>query len=241
MICITPGFQSYLASRAIRPQRLSIIGNWAPLDEVIPLPKVNAWSRHTGLDRQSVFLYSGTMGLKHNPGLMYSLARSFETRPGVTCAVISEGLGRAFLESRRPTPALRLFNFQPSACLPEVLASADVLVAVIEPDASRFSVPSKVLSYLAAGRPVLLASPEENLAARIVREAAAGIVVDPRDADAFLRAGHRLLDEPELRSRLSANARSYAETHFQIGPIADAFERTLCEVTGSMPLLTCTV
>jgi glycosyltransferase involved in cell wall biosynthesis len=116
--------------------------------------------------------------------------------------------------------------------LPEVLATADVLVAVIEPEASRFSVPSKVLTYMAAGRPVLLASPAENLAARIVRMADAGIVVDPGDTDAFIRAAHHLLKDRELCRRFSTNARKYAEAHFQVRPIADAFEKAICEVTG---------
>jgi colanic acid biosynthesis glycosyl transferase WcaI len=235
VICISEDFQSYLENHSIHPRRSWTFENWAPLDEVTPLPKVNVWSRSMGLDRKTLFLYSGTMGLKHNPALIYELARSFDHDPGIVCAVVSEGLGRDFLERKPPAPALRLFDFQPYFCLSELLAAADVLVAVIEPEASRFSVPSKVLSYLAAGRAVLLASPEANLAARTVREADAGIVVDPRDVSGFVGAARRLLEDRELRCRLSINARKYAERRFQIGPIADAFESAIFEVTGECP------
>jgi colanic acid biosynthesis glycosyl transferase WcaI len=232
VICITDDFKSYLAGRSIHPKRLWVIENWTPLNEVTPLPKVNAWSQRAGLARKTVFLYSGTMGIKHNPKLIYDLARSFDKRCDVVCGVVSEGLGRNYLEQKPKTASLRLFDFQPYSCLPEVLATADVLVAVIEPEASRFSVPSKVLTYMAAGRPVLLASPAENLAARIVRMADAGIVVDPGDTDAFIRAAHHLLKDRELCRRFSTNARKYAEAHFQVRPIADAFEKAICEVTG---------
>ena len=81
--------------------------------------------------------------MKHNPALIYELARSFDGREDVVCGVVSEGLGRAFLERQPKAAALQLFDFQPYSRLSEVLAAADVLVAVIEPDASRFSVPSK--------------------------------------------------------------------------------------------------
>jgi colanic acid biosynthesis glycosyl transferase WcaI len=236
VICITEDFKSYLAGHSIHPKRLWVIENWAPLSEVMPLPKVNVWSERAGLARKAVFLYSGTMGMKHNPDLIYELARSFDERCDATCGVVSEGLGRKFLEGKPNTAALRLFDFQPYSCLSEVLATADVLVAVIEPDASRFSVPSKVLTYMAAGRPVLLASPADNLAARVVRMADAGIVVEPDDIGAFIRAAHRLLEDGELRCRLSVNARRYAEAHFQIGPIAEAFEKAICEVTGESPV-----
>jgi len=232
VICITEAFDSYMAEHSIHPQRSWVIENWAPLNEVMPLPKVNLWSQRAGLAQKVVFLYSGTMGMKHNPALLYQLARSFGKHCGVVCGVVSEGLGRAFLERKPKAAALRLFDFQPYSCLPEVLATADVLVAVIEPEASRFSVPSKVLTYMAAGRPVLLASPEENLAARIIRRAEAGLVVNPNDVSAFIYAAHQLMEDGELRRRMSANARRYAEAHFQIGPIADAFEKALCEVTG---------
>jgi colanic acid biosynthesis glycosyl transferase WcaI len=235
VICIAEDFKTYLANQSIHPRREWVFENWASLDGVMPRPKPNAWSRSVGLDGKTLFLYSGTMGLKHNPALIYELARSFESDPEVVCGVVSEGLGRDFLERKPQVPALRLFDFQPYSCLSEVLAAADVLVAVIEPDASRFSVPSKVLSYLAAGRPVLLASPEDNLSARLVREADAGIVVDPRDVTGFIRAARLLLEDCELRSRFSANARKYAEGRFRIGPIADAFENAIFEVTGDWP------
>ena len=60
---------------------------------------------------------------------------------------------------------MRLLPFQPAEQLSEVLGSGDVLVALLEPGASKFSIPSKVLSYLAAGRPVLGIMPADNPAA----------------------------------------------------------------------------
>src|SRR5581483_7162574 len=107
--------------------------------------------------------------------------------------VISEGLGRQYLEARRrelQLSNLRLLDFQPHPVLSQVTASADVLVAMVEKDAGAFSVPSKVLTYLCAGRPILLAVPLRNLAARIVTRSGAGLVVDPEDVPGFIRGAH---------------------------------------------------
>ena len=89
------------------------------------------------------------------------------------------GAGIGFDVLKENTVNLRKYSLQPFERFPEVLASADILVAMIEPDAGDFSVPSKVLSYLCAGRPIVLAAPSSNLAASIVKEAGAGIVVEP--------------------------------------------------------------
>ncbi len=100
-------------------------------------------------------------------------------------------------------------------------------MALLEPDAGVFSVPSKVLSYLCAARPVLLAVPPENLAARIVSRNNAGRVVEPTDTAGFLAAAGELLGDEDLRGRLGTDARAYAEATFDLERIADEFERIL--------------
>jgi glycosyltransferase involved in cell wall biosynthesis len=111
--------------------------------------------------------------------------------------------------------------------LPEVLASADVLVAVLEPEAGAFSVPSKILSYLCAARPLLASVPGDNLAARVVERSGGGVVVPPGDTPAFLSAAETLLDEPSRRVELGGRARAYAEAAFDIDAVAGRFEAVL--------------
>ena len=64
-----------------------------------------------------------------------------------------------------------LLPFQPYERLSEVFGSADVLVVLLEKSAGAFSVPSKTLSYLCAGRPVIGLMPAENLASQLLRDA----------------------------------------------------------------------
>jgi glycosyltransferase involved in cell wall biosynthesis len=141
--------------------------------------------------------------------------------------VVSEGIGREYLESRPPLPNLTLLDFQPYCQLPDVLASADVLLATLEAGAGEFAVPSKVLTYLCAGRPVLLSAPMKNLASEVVTRSGGGVVVDPNDSEGWLRSARSLAVDQALRRRLGANARHYAETTFNIVRIADRFETLL--------------
>ncbi len=147
----------------------TVIRNWAVIDDLPLRPKDNAWAREHDLEpEQLVFLYAGTVGRKHPPELLVALA---EELPEAKVVVVSEGVGAEWLaeeRARRGLANLVLLPFQPHEQLADVLAAADVLVAVLDEAARGFSVPSKVLSYLCARRAVLAAVPFENGAARIV-------------------------------------------------------------------------
>ena len=122
--------------------------------------------------------------------------------------------------------------FQPFDQLSEVLASADVLLVILEPDAGVFSVPSKVLSSLAAGRPILGSIPGRNLAARLVMRAGAGVVVEPEDAEGLIAAARALLADAPARDAAGKAARAYAESAFDIQTIADRFVQVIENVTA---------
>lgn len=226
VVVISEDFVGRCEAAGIDRARMRIQRNWAPLSEIVPRPRDNAWAREQGLADKFVFLFSGTLGLKHNPGLISALAEAMRGRDDVAVAVISQGVGRRWLEdekARKELGNLHLLDFQPFERLSDVLASADVLVAVLEPFAGELSVPSKILSYLCAERPLLAALPPENLASRIIAEAGAGKVVSALDGEAFVAAAQDLLAQPELRQNCAAAGRAYAEAHFDIDRIGANF------------------
>ena len=226
-IMITDGFEPFMASAGVPKNKMTVVQNWAPLDELPVLPKDNPWSREHGLADKFCFLYSGTMGLKHNPDLILQIALHFKDAPQVQVCVCSVGPGADWLSARKAEfnlPNLQIMGYQPMQQFPQVLAAGDVLLAILEADAGVFSVPSKVLSYLTAQRPVLLAVPSDNLAAQIVRNSQAGYVVNPADVNDLVTKADQLCYNPNIREELARNARRYAEENFDIDRIADRFE-----------------
>ena len=186
----------------------------------------NSWAQENAIGSKLAFLYSGTLGLKHNPYFLSGLARAFGDDASVV--VVGQGLGFDALREtvvKEPLASVKMLPLQPFHRLSEVLGAADILVSVVESDAGAFSVPSKVQSYLCAGRPILLAAPPENLAARIIARENAGLVVHPDDFDGFIAAARQLAADSQLRRTLGLNGRSYAERTYDIQRIADRFER----------------
>jgi colanic acid biosynthesis glycosyl transferase WcaI len=230
IVVIAAEFSDVLTQWGIDPARIHVIHNWAPLDDMPMRPRDNEWVAQKKLGEGARFVYSGTLAMKHNPGLLLELARMLDRDTAGELVVVSEGPGVEWLAEQAASErlgTLRCLGFQPFDELPNVLGAADVLVAILESDAGVFSVPSKVLSYLCAGRAVLLAVPKVNLAAKIVLDCGAGPVVDPTDIAGFCAAAQRLIESPTKREEHGRNARAYAEANFDIHRIGDRFEAIL--------------
>jgi glycosyltransferase involved in cell wall biosynthesis len=226
VVAISPTFLERLSEWGVA-DKTTIVPNWAPIDELPVHRADNPWRQAAGLSDNLVVLYSGTLGLKHDPSILAELAAGLRgSHPGARVVVVSEGKGRDWLEAHKAQEAaenLVLLDFQPYGDLPEMMASADLLVAILEPDASKFSVPSKVLTYLCSSRAVLGVLPPDNSVAEILSTEEAGVVVDPSDRALVVKQAAALLDDPNRRHAMGRSGRAYAERTFSPETAADQF------------------
>jgi colanic acid biosynthesis glycosyl transferase WcaI len=225
IICVAPEFRERLVKWGISSEVISVIENWGPLEEISRLPRDTDFSREHGLDGKFCFMYSGTLGMKHKPELLWELTERFRDRAEVVTVVIAQGAGADWLRekaSASPAKSLVILPFQPYERHAEVLASSDVLLTLLDSECGSFAIPSKVLAYMCAGRAQLVAAPLENLASRMVCRAGGGAatVAEP---DAFLGAAAQLLSQPGQLWELGTNARAYAEKTFCIERIGSEF------------------
>ena len=230
VVVISADFLDYLQGWGIDTGLTHVIPNWAPLEEIPVLPRDNSWSCEHGLSDRFVFLYTGVLGLKHDPRMFLSLAESFNQQPDVRVVVVSEGFfaDELILEMKsKGLDNLILLPYQPAMAYAEMLASADVLMTILKPDASVYSVPSKVYAYMCAARPQLISISAGNPAAKLVTENQMGPVSGPGDMDAWVGNAHALYQNRYNNYQMGLNARAYAEAHFDIQRITDEFEAIL--------------
>lgn len=209
-------------------QKTEVIPNWAPLEEIVPVERKNDWAVENGLDDVRTLLYAGTLGLKHDPLLLCELAqRVIDRGTPVRLVVVNEGPAVEVLAeaAERTGVPVTLLPFQPYDRLPEVLGSGDLLVVLLEASAGAFSVPSKTLSYLCAGRPILGLMPAENLAAELIGRAGGYVAAPQRsELDAAADWVVDLLADPDRSARIGGSARQVAEKEFALAGCADRFE-----------------
>lgn len=230
VVAITEDFAPSIYKVGVEPSKFHAIHNWAPLEQFPRLPRDNAWSKENLTGEKTRFIYSGTLSIRHNPALLLELAVELERTGRGELLVISQGEAVRWLESQaqeKRLGSLRTLPFQPLERLAEVMASADVLLAILEPDAGVFCVPSKVLTYMCAGRAILAAIPAENLAARLIVDHGMGLNSDPRDTARFVANAMQLAEDGRVRDSMGGRARQYAESNFDIRKIGSRFASLL--------------
>ena len=230
IVSISEGFNDVLQSWGIRKESTSYIPNWAPINEISVVNKDNDWSKKYGLSNKKVVLYSGTLGFKHNPDLIKKLSLILRKQENAILVVISEGIGQEYLKKEKEQlnlGNLLLLPFQDFKEMSQVMASADVLIAILEKDAGVFSVPSKILTYLCSQRPIVLSVPLDNLSSEIVKSANAGVVVEPDKEELFIDEIIKLLNNESQKKLLGENGRLFAENNFKIENIVSKFERVI--------------
>lgn len=228
VVAITPSFITQYQRWNLDVSSVHVIPNWAPLDEIVPGPRDNQWARDHEIPESTLrLMYSGTLGRKHNPLLLLDILDRLKAADvDATLIVCSEGEGADDLRrAANGRSDVFVLGFQPSELFSSVLAASDVVLTLLELSASKFSVPSKVLSYLAAGRPIVGLMPPDNPAAADI--AASGGFTAAPNADG-VRLASEWIRECQILGTLTQigrQSRVYAEARFAIGPIADRFER----------------
>lgn len=130
------------------------------------------------------------------------------------CRRLAEGLSNVTFYGRRDVSEM-----------PGFYAMADVMLVTLKADpVLSLTLPGKVQSYLAAGKPVAGAINGETAA--VVADADCGVCVAAEDASALADALASLADAPERLRTYGENARRYYEAHFR----KDAFLRKLTDV-----------
>ena len=242
VVAIGDAFTTVYPRWRVDPSRVSVIPNWAPLEEIVPQERDNPVAKglFQGDPASLRLLYAGTLGRKHNPLLLVELLRELQAR-GVdaTLTVVSEGEAAddlAAAATADPSLPLQVLPFQPAEDLPHVLGGADVLVGLLEPEATMFSIPSKVLTYMAAGRPILGLMPADNPAARDIRECG-GYVGDPTSTGAAGGAAWvaEIAGDAARRADIGRRTRGIAEERFDPDRITDRFESVLAAIHRSAP------
>ena len=176
-------------------------------------------------DRKFRIVYSGILGFGYDFEIILKTAKILQDSP---VHFLIRGIGELEKEIRAQIKKNNLANVELSTeflrrdLLIDLLMQSDALILPMKSnDFSDFGLPTKLLEYMACGRPIICCSSGES--ARIVDEAKCGIVLPPNDARTLATSIRELRNRTDL-NELGANGRRYAEQHFSIERIAAKLE-----------------
>jgi colanic acid biosynthesis glycosyl transferase WcaI len=232
IVVISEGFARNLREKGVPAAKLEVLPNWVDTEFLKPAPKDNPVSRRHGLRDKFVVMYSGTVSISSNKALecVLEAAKLLAGDTGTLFVIVGEGLKMEALRRRAASLGLKnaaFLPFQPYRDLPDLLASADVLLVPLDKEKAQLSVPSKLYTFMAAGRPILgLADPDSEVAT-LLREKECGLAVPPDGAAAVAEAVRTLERSPEKRRLLGGNAREHVVRQFAKDRILRSYDELL--------------
>lgn len=219
VVCLCQGFVEKLAARGIAREKLELIPDWADTQRVYPIAGASPFRRANELtEDQFLVMHTGNMGKKQDLMNVVRAAELSQDTPDLTWLLVGQGEERAVIEEEirhRKLRNISLLPLQPVEGMAEMYSAADVLLLNQKAAVEDSVIPSKLLTYMAAGRIVLAAVSERSEAARQIRDAQCGLLVPAEDPKALVEAVSLLRRDPARRQRLGANGRVYADLHFR--------------------------
>jgi glycosyltransferase involved in cell wall biosynthesis len=180
-------------------------------------------------------VYCGTIGMGHDVGSLIEAAALLERDGRLSeLLIVGDGAERPEVEARAHELGLRSVVFagrRPREELPALLASAELTVAT-QRDAPLLAdaLSTKVLEYMAAARPVVVAA--TGWTAEVVRSAGAGIVCPPERPEALAAAIAELAADSERARELGRSGRRYVEANLTRAVAVDRLDRALGSIAA---------
>jgi glycosyltransferase involved in cell wall biosynthesis len=220
---VADAFRPALSAMGIPDDRIEALPNWSHLEE--PSGHRDRMRERLGWAADEwVGLHAGNMGLKQGLDQVLDAGRLAD-REGAPVRLVLMGDGsqrRTLIEGSLGISRVEFRPFVPAAELPDVLAAADVLILSERVTVMDMSLPSKLTTYFAAGRPIVAAVHPDGASAQEVTRAGAGVTTPAGDAGSLLRAIMGVRDRADHGDALGAAGRHYAQA--TLGEAA-SFER----------------
>ncbi len=235
---LTVDMRRRILSKGIPPERVALLPDWAdPTLFDLPLHgDGSAVRQRFGLGGGFLVVHVGNMGVKQGLGVVIDAAQRSRSDPDIVYLLVGDGAVRPALEARVAAarlPNVRILPLQPESTFRELLAAADVALVTQQRVVADIVFPSKVLTLLAAGRPVIASLNASSEVARVVNEADAGLVVPAEDPATLLDAIRALRRDPRRRRAMGEQGRAHARRHWGRDRLLPEMERHFTRVAAN--------
>jgi colanic acid biosynthesis glycosyl transferase WcaI len=238
---LTEGMRHRIISKGLEPAKVAVFGHWAqPEFFAVAAPNGDErLRRDLGLQGRFIILHSGNIGVKQGLEVVLHAALRTRSQDAIAYLIVGDGAMRSALQEQARSMALnnvRFISVLPQDDYLELLGTADVCLVTQQSSVSDIVFPSKVVSLLAAGRPVVASVNGQSEVASVLREADAGLVVAPQNPDALAGAVRALHADEAGRTRFGMRGRTYAHERWNRERVLPRMEAQLLSLRAAAPI-----
>jgi colanic acid biosynthesis glycosyl transferase WcaI len=229
--------EALTGSRKIQEGKIAVINSWVDGSRVLPLGRSNPWREEQRISPgTSVAMFAGTMGRASGADVLVEAARELQRRKCEDMLILCIGEGvlkPSMMENAKKSDLenIRFLPFQPEEELSQVQSAADVMLLTMSERHGGSSVPSKLITYLAVGRPVLCSADANSAVAKVVESANIGLVIPPGDPIALADALIEMHAQQDRWVDAGRRARQFFEKNHDLPVAMEKFEHLVMSLT----------
>ncbi|MBM4274915.1 MAG: glycosyltransferase family 4 protein [Deltaproteobacteria bacterium] len=227
------GNRRYIVNAGADANRVRVIPNWIDTEAIKPMGRHNGLRAGLGLGEKFIVSFAGIMGFSQDLEIVLESAELLKNQRDIAFLMVGDGVEKPKLEKLARDHHLDNVYFlpmQPKDKYPEVLAASDVCLATLRREVRTPVVPSKILSIMAAGRPVLASLPLDGDAPQLIAAAQCGISIAPGDPQAMAQAILQFYRDREPGEAMGARGREFVVRHFSLEHCAIILESYIKQV-----------
>ena len=201
-----------IARKAEAPPETLVINNFSlpsedSASDELPFP----WS-----DEQFVLLFAGNIGRFQGLDVLFDAMAHLRNRQDIRLVMMGDGTEKERLsrKAEESDANVSFVGHQSVEVAKAAMFKASAGFVSLVPELYRYAYPSKTMTYLEQGCPVLVAVETDSCLARDVVRNGAGMAVPSGDVDALVNAISSLADEPESISSMQTNALEFSAKAF---------------------------
>ena len=234
---VSEAFIPYLEEVGLEDRPIYHVPNWSRV--MAPIHTVQETRARFGwTNGQMVVLHAGNLGFKQGLEQVIDAARLAAMRRESIRFVLAGGGNRAAFigDDAAGMPNVEFIGVQSDGVHASLLAAADVLLLSERPSQIAMSLPSKLTSYFAAGRPILAAVSIGGASAAEVERSEAGLVVPAGQPGALLDGLARIRDDPALAARLALAGPAFAAANTSVDACLERGARFVDAIAARIPV-----
>lgn len=233
IICHSEGNRDYIISRGGHPQRVAVVPNWVDTDTTRPADKNNKIWADLDLKNHFVISFAGIMGYSQDLDTVLDSAAMLQDQQNIVFLLVGDGVEKPRLQKIAREKELHNVIFlpmQPKEEYLQILAVSDLCLVTLKNEVKTPVVPSKILSIMAAGRPILASLPLNGDAPRLLAAARAGLSIPPESPTFMTDTILKLYQDPKKLKKMGSAGREYAVNHLSLDVCVTQLEKLFAQV-----------
>jgi len=227
IVTVGQGYKEKLVEKGIKEEAISVITNGFDSEIFYPRQLDKKFNRLYKPNHEFVCSYIGTIGMACGLDIVLRAAKLLKDRKRNNIKFLLVGSGAVKEQLRRQADEIGLNNIvfidrQDKNHIPDFISVSDVCLVHLKKAALFKTVlPSKIFEAAAMAQPIILGV--EGYAAQFLKEANAGICIEPENAEQLVEAVEHLADNSKLCRLYGQSGYEYVKKYYNRDQLANKY------------------